>query len=99
VSPDRLLDPPARVGRELKSAAPVEPINRLDQADGGLLDQVLHVTAFILVLLGDADGKSEVRFDHLIASPSISGLNALGDLNLLLTGQQISLSNLFEKTL
>ena len=41
---DRLLDPPARVGAEAGAVLRVEALDRLEQADVALLDQVGQAT-------------------------------------------------------
>src|SRR5439155_6351650 len=40
---DRLADPPGPLGREIEAAAPVELLDRPDQADDSLLDQIEQV--------------------------------------------------------
>src|SRR5207344_1083997 len=46
---DRLTDPQRRVGGELVPAAPVELLGSPNQAQHGLLDQVLHREAKALI--------------------------------------------------
>ena len=55
---DRLADPPGRVGRELEPAPPVELLDRPDQAQRALLDQVEERQALIAVVLGDRDDQT-----------------------------------------
>ena len=62
---DRLADPPRRVGRELEALAPVELLDRVDQAEVALLHQVEERHARRLVALGDRDHQPEVGLHEL----------------------------------
>ena len=62
---DRLTDPPGRVRGELEALAPVELLDRVDEAEVALLDQVEERHARRLVALGDRDDESQVRLDEL----------------------------------
>src|SRR3954454_7960554 len=61
---DRLPDPPRRVGRELVALRVVELLDRTDQTEVALLDQVEEQHASTDVALGDRDDESEVGFDE-----------------------------------
>src|SRR5499433_2583008 len=63
---DRLPDPPRRVGRELVTAAILEFVDRLHQADIAFLDQVEELQAAVGVFLGDGDDEAQVRLHHLL---------------------------------
>src|SRR5919201_3010194 len=52
---DRLPDPPGRIGRELVAAAPVELLDRADEAQRPFLDQVEEGQALVAVVLRDRD--------------------------------------------
>ena len=65
-SRDRLPDPPGRVRRELEALGVVELLDRADQAQVSLLDQVEHRHAATDVPLGDRDHEAEVRLDDLL---------------------------------
>ena len=64
---DRLPDPPRRVRRELEALLEVELLDRADQADVALLDQVQEGHAAADVLLRDRDHQPEVRRGQLLA--------------------------------
>src|SRR5262249_44700571 len=63
---DRLPDPPGGVGRELVTAAILEFIDPLHQADVAFLDQVEELQAAVGVFLGDGDDEAQVRLHHLL---------------------------------
>ena len=97
---DGLLDPERRVGRELQPAAPVELLDGADQAQDALLDQVeQRELALALVPLGDRDHEAQVRVDHPLLRLGVAGLDALGQLALLLAGQQRVAADLVEEDL
>ena len=62
---DRLTDPPGGVRGELEALAPVELLDRVDEAEVALLDQVEERHARRLVALGDRHDQSEVRLHEL----------------------------------
>ena len=63
---DSLLDPVGRVGRKLATLFRVKLFDRVDKAEGALLNEVLDVEALIGVLLGDRDDKAQVRSHHRV---------------------------------
>src|SRR5207237_6169994 len=83
-----LPDPPGRIGRELVAAAPVELLDRPDEADDSLLDQVEERQAVALVLLRDRDDEAEVRVHHPILGGLVAALDPLRELDLLLRGEE-----------
>ena len=70
---DRLADPPGRVGRELEAHLVVELLDRADQAEVALLDQVEQRDAGLRVVARDRHHEPEVRLDQL----ALGGLVAL----------------------
>ena len=62
---DRLADPPGRVRRELEALAPVELVDRVDEAEVALLHDVEQGQPGRLVLLGDRDDEPQVRVHEL----------------------------------
>ena len=96
---NRLTDPPRRVGRELVSAPPVELLDRTDQPQDALLDQVDQREIVALVALGDRDDEAEVGVDHPFLGLLISTLDPLGELELLPRRQQRIASHLVEEEL
>jgi hypothetical protein len=63
---DGLADPPRRVGRELVAAAVVELLDRAEQPEVALLDEVEQRQALALVALRDGDDEPEVRLDEAL---------------------------------
>ena len=94
-----LPDPPRRVRRELVTAAPVELLDRPDEPDDPLLDQVEQRDAVALVLLGDRHDEAEVGVDHQIFRFLVAVLDQLGQLHLLGGGQQLVAAGLVEEEL
>ena len=92
-----LADPVRRVGRELEAAAPVELLGRADQAEDPLLDEVEQRQLVLRVALGDRDDEREVGVDHPLLGLRVALLDALGELDLLLGGQQRVAADLVEE--
>ena len=90
----RLADPPRRVGRELVALAVVELLDRADQAQRALLDQVEERQPAAEVPLRDRDDEAEVRLDHLRLRDHVAALDALGEVDLLVGGEQRHLADL-----
>ena len=90
---DRLADPPGRVGRELVAAAVVELLDRADQAERALLNQVEEAEAAAEVTLGDRDDQAQVGLDHLALGLHVAALDALGQFDLLLGVQEFDLAD------
>src|SRR5688572_24580406 len=63
---DRLPDPPRRVRRELVPLAVVELLDRADETDVPLLDQVEEAHAAADVLLRDRDDETQVRLGQVV---------------------------------
>src|SRR6266536_1533091 len=61
---DRLADPPGRVGRELEALAPVELLDRAQQPEIALLDQVDQRQAGAGEAPRDRDHQTEIGLDH-----------------------------------
>ena len=78
----RLADPPGGVGRELESALPVELLDRAQEAERALLDQVDHLDTAVLVAAGPVQDESQVGRDHLLLGLFVAGRHALGELDL-----------------
>src|SRR4051812_44934078 len=96
---DRLADPPRRVGRELEALAVVELLGGADQAERALLDEVEERQALVAVVLGDRDDQAQVRLDHLLLRVEVAALDALGEVDLLLGGEQADLADVLEEQL
>ena len=96
---DRLADPPGRVGRELEALAVVELLRGAHQAERALLDQVQERQPLVAVVLGDRDDEAQVRLDHLLLRVEVAALDALGEVDLLLGGQQADLADVLEEQL
>src|SRR5262245_22794082 len=95
----RLPDPPRGVGGELEAAPPVELLDRADEPDDALLDQVQKRQAVALVALRDGDDQAEVRVDHLLLRFRVAALDPLRELHLLLPGEELVAADLVEEQL
>src|SRR3954451_16948074 len=82
---DRLADPPGRVGRELEALAVVELLGGAHEAERALLDQVEERQPLVAVVLRDRDHESQVRLDHLLLRVEVAALDALGEVDFLLS--------------
>src|SRR5215208_16902 len=96
---DRLTDPPRRVGGELEALAVVELLRGADEAERALLDQVQERQALVAVVLRDRDDQAEVRLDHLLLRVEVAALDALGEVDLFLRGEQADLADVLEEQL
>src|SRR4029078_3601315 len=75
-------NPPGRIGAELESLAVFELLDRSNQADVALLNQVEQRHATADVLLRDADDQSKIRLSQIFASTlgaTANGLEVLID--------------------
>ena len=84
----RLADPPRRVGRELVAAAVVELLDRADQPERALLDQVREREPAADVVLGDRDDKAQVGLDHVLLGVDVAPLDPLGERDLVVGVEQ-----------
>ena len=91
---DRLADPPRRVGRELEAAAVVELLDRSNETERALLDEVEEGEAAPEVALGDRDDEPEVRLDHVLLRIHVAPLDELRERDLLIGGEQRHLADL-----
>ena len=74
-----LADPGKRIGRELVTATEVELVDRLDQAEIALLDQVAERQPPIKVATRERDHQALVALDDLVAQTQGFGLLPAGD--------------------
>ena len=93
---DGLPDPPGGVGGELVALAVVELLHGADETGVALLDEVEQVHVLGVVVLGDGDDQAQVRLDHAVLGPLVAGLDALGQLDLLVLGEQGDLAGFLE---
>src|SRR5437016_4309118 len=91
---DGLADPPGRVGRELVALAVVELLDRPDQAERALLNQIEEAEAAAEIRLRDRDDEAKVRLDHLRLRRHVAALDPLRQIDLLVGGQQRHLPDL-----
>jgi len=98
-SGDRLANPPRRIGGELEAAAPVELLDRADEPERPLLDQVEEREALVAVVLRDRNDEPEVRLDHALLRIHVAALDPFGELDLLGRGQQLVPARLAEEQL
>ena len=66
---DGLADPPRRVGRELVALGVVELLDRTDQAEVALLDEVQERHAAAGVALGQRHDEAQVRLEQVVLGP------------------------------
>ena len=96
---DGLADPPRRVRRELEAAAPVELLDRADEAERPLLDEIEEGEALIAVVLRDRDDEPQVRLDHALLRLHVAALDALCELDLLCGRQELVPARLAQEEL
>src|SRR5215212_2543793 len=87
----RLTYPPRSIGGEPKAPVGVELPNRLHKTDVALLDQIFEGQTTPTRLLGYRDNKPEVLLDESIAGSFVTLLGPLGEVYLLLVGQELVL--------
>src|SRR5205814_8408625 len=92
----RLADPPGGVGGELEATAPVEFLDRADQAEVALLDQVEQREATARVALGDRDDEAQVGLHQRVLRRHVVALGAAGEAHLVLAREQADLADLLE---
>src|SRR5690606_12619112 len=93
---DRLADPPGRVRAKAVPPAPVILLDRPDQTEVALLDQVQQREPTSHVALGDADHEPQVRADEALERLDVALLDALGQLHLFLRREQRRLRDVAE---
>src|SRR5439155_18404985 len=86
-----------RVGRELEALAIVELLDRADEADRALLDEVEQRQALPLLALGHRDDEPQVRGHHALLGDKVTALDALGEHDLVLAGEQGRLADVVEE--
>ena len=91
---DRLADPPRRVGRKLVAHPVVELLDRADQAEVALLDQVEQRHAGPRVVPRDRHHEAQVRLDQLPLRVLVACVLAPGELALFLARQQRPVADL-----
>ena len=96
---DGLPDPPGRVRRELEAAPPVELLDRADQAQRALLDEIEEGEALVAVVLRDRDDQTEIRLDHLGLRRGVPALDPLRERHFLRCVQQPVSAGLTEEEL
>src|SRR5262245_14652093 len=95
-TPDGLLDPPRRIGRELGPFVGVKTFNTLHQPDVPLIDEVEQRQAEPFVITGDFYHKAQVRLNHMFAGGLITLADPAGKSDFLLGCQQIDFAYLPE---
>ena len=89
-----LADPPGRVGRELEALGVVELLDRADQAEVALLDQVEQRQAGRCIDLRDRDHEAQVALDQAALGDLVAEILEARELALLLGGQQRAVADL-----
>ena len=93
---DGLPDPPRGVGGELVALRVVELFDGLDQAEIAFLDEVEKQHAAADIALGDRHDQTEVCLLHAVLGLRVALGHALGQLLLLLRGEQRHFADLLE---
>src|SRR5918998_5171646 len=88
-----LTYPPRSIGGEPKAPVGVELPNRLHKTDVALLDQIFEGQTTPTRLLGYRDNKPQVLLDKSLAGSLITLLGPLGEVYLLLVGQELALAD------
>src|SRR5574343_1891692 len=70
---DVLAYPPGRVGREAETTLRIELLQRMDQAEIALLDQVEQGNAAVQVMLGNIHDQPQIVLDHALTGCEIAG--------------------------
>ena len=86
-------------GRELVAAAPVELLDRPDQAERPFLDQVEERQPLVAVVLRDRDDEAQIRLDHPLLRLHVAALDLLRELDLLRRRQQLVPAGLAQEEL
>src|SRR6188508_3446561 len=89
---DRLLDPPRRVRRELEAHRVVELLDRTDEPEVPLLDQVEKRHVRSRVVPRDRHDEPEVRLDQLALRRLVAQIRATRELTLLSGREQTAVS-------
>jgi hypothetical protein len=85
---DVLPHPPGGVGGKTETAFGIEFLQRVDQSEVALLDQVVERNTPMLVVLGDADDEAQVGLDHVLACDEVAGTGSARQHQFLGRGQQ-----------
>ena len=91
---DRLLDPPRRVRRELEAHRVVELLDRADEAEVPLLDEVEERHVGSCVVARDRHDEPEVRLDQLALRRLVAQVLAARELALLRRREQAPVADL-----
>jgi hypothetical protein len=77
----------------------VELLDRADQPDRALLDEIEERQPLVAVALGDRHDQAQVRAGHVVLRLEVAPLDALGERDLLVGGQQRGLRDAVEELL
>jgi len=91
-----LLDPVARVGAEPRTDRRIKTLDGAQQAEVSLFDQVLERKPLADVTSRDVDHQSQVGPHHAVARQFVPVRDPVGQLLLLIRGQQSHLVDLPE---
>src|SRR5690348_13646714 len=91
---DRLPDPPRGIRGELEAELVVELLDRADQTEVSLLDQIEQRHPRLGVRTRDRHHEAKVRFDQLLLRLLVTGVLAASELALLRGGEQAPVADL-----
>ena len=86
-------NPPRGVGGELVAAAVVELLDRADEAQRALLDQIQERQAAAQVALRNRHDEAQVGLDHLLLGDQVTALDAACQLDLAVGREQLHLAD------
>ncbi|MNH17647.1 hypothetical protein D3C79_773310 [compost metagenome] len=93
---DGLANPPGRIGREPETTLRVELLDRTDQPQVALLDQVEQRQAAVHVTTGNFYNQAQVAFDHALAAGGVALLRQTRKVHFLFRRKQRRESDLVE---
>jgi hypothetical protein len=94
-----LTDPPRRIRRKLVAAPPIELLDGADEAERAFLNQVEKGETLVPVVLRDRDHQPQVGLDHPSLCLLVAALDALCELDLLRSRQQLVTAGLTQEQL
>src|SRR5581483_2131316 len=87
-SPDCLANPPVGVGTKLGAIRRVKGLQRPQEAQVPILDEVGQIALVSLVALSDVDHQAQICREKLLAGDLVSGLDPQGEQVFFLRGKQ-----------
>ena len=83
-----LADPPGGIGGETEAALRVELLDRADETEVALFDEIQQHQATVVVAPGNLDHQAQVGFDHALARGFVTAQGTTGVVDFLFGGEQ-----------